>query len=447
MKTCFLKFAFFVDNHISHFHALKGVAGRLIKAGHEVHFFCPEDLSGKITEEGFFCTGVNFLNGDLQIQRKGWNLYTAAAVKKSVNDKAAYIYTLGQKIMADYHPDLIVFDPFLLHYWPAFKLEGVDAVSVSTKPLFTKDRLVPPYTSPLIPEDTITGRFLVQLEWCKNHIKYLRYRLRCVINELIYGESHRSLMHAIAKHSGYNLSEDWFTRPLFYDMRLKSVPELVLHAAEMDFPRSGSLASAGSFIGPCTDLPPFIMPDHLPAGDGPLIWINLGTVAKQRKGLTLHYYRALIEAVYEISGCRAVIATADKSITRELSVYSDKYSDRILVKTWTVRASYLHIADLVVTHGGSNSVKEAVLAGKPMLAIPHSADQPGMAARIVFHGLGKICLQPNKKNLKKVLLELLENDCYKKSVSEMRSTFLRYDDEDICVKVLENAAKGIVPSF
>ncbi len=43
-------------------------------------------------------------------------------------------------------------------------------------------------------------------------------------------------------------------------------------------------------------------------------------------------------------------------------------------------------AALFVTHGGMNSVNEAMYAGVPMLVVPQGADQPMTAARVVELG-------------------------------------------------------------
>lgn len=45
-------------------------------------------------------------------------------------------------------------------------------------------------------------------------------------------------------------------------------------------------------------------------------------------------------------------------------------------------------ADICVTHGGQNTVLDALGEGKPLLVIPIAFDQPGIAARIVHHRVG-----------------------------------------------------------
>lgn len=48
----------------------------------------------------------------------------------------------------------------------------------------------------------------------------------------------------------------------------------------------------------------------------------------------------------------------------------------------------LEKADVVVSHGGLNTVMDAVAAGTPMLILPIAFDQPGVAARVSHSGIG-----------------------------------------------------------
>lgn len=57
---------------------------------------------------------------------------------------------------------------------------------------------------------------------------------------------------------------------------------------------------------------------------------------------------------------------------------------------WMNQPEVLPYCDLVITHGGMNTLTECVLAGIPMLVYPQAThfDQCGNAARIVYHKLG-----------------------------------------------------------
>ncbi|MFE7277519.1 macrolide family glycosyltransferase [Streptomyces sp. NPDC057623] len=60
----------------------------------------------------------------------------------------------------------------------------------------------------------------------------------------------------------------------------------------------------------------------------------------------------------------------------------------VLVRRFVPQPEVLARAALFVTHGGMNSVNEAMYAGVPMLVVPQGADQPMTAARVVELGAG-----------------------------------------------------------
>src|SRR5208282_6748229 len=71
-----------------------------------------------------------------------------------------------------FRPDLLIFDPFLLGYGPLFFQRGMPAVVLSTKAPSTPDAMVPPYTSGLIPGQTLSRGVLVRLAWLGRRLRY-----------------------------------------------------------------------------------------------------------------------------------------------------------------------------------------------------------------------------------------------------------------------------------
>jgi len=63
-------------------------------------------------------------------------------------------------------------------------------------------------------------------------------------------------------------------------------------------------------------------------------------------------------------------------------------SNTIVVET-APQIALLRRATLCITHGGLNTALEALGQGVPMVAIPIAFDQPGVAARIAYHGVGE----------------------------------------------------------
>ena len=68
-----------------------------------------------------------------------------------------------------------------------------------------------------------------------------------------------------------------------------------------------------------------------------------------------------------------------------------------LVQTTLPQVALLEHADLLVTHGGNNSITEALHHGVPMVVLPFSTDQFDGAAAIE-RGLAGVALDPNRSS-------------------------------------------------
>jgi UDP:flavonoid glycosyltransferase YjiC (YdhE family) len=99
--------------------------------------------------------------------------------------------------------------------------------------------------------------------------------------------------------------------------------------------------------------------------------------------------------------------------------------------------------DLMINHGGINSISECVFAGVPMLVFPLSSkwDQNGCAARVVFHGLGLrgIIKTDSQYEISNKIESVLKNyDRYKANVLKMRTKFSLFNSSQEAVSILED---------
>jgi len=83
----------------------------------------------------------------------------------------------------------------------------------------------------------------------------------------------------------------------------------------------------------------------------------------------------------------------------------------------------LRRATLCITHAGMNTALESLSAGVPMVAIPVTNDQPGVAARIAFHRAGTVVplrrLTPPR--LRRAMREVLDNPSYRDNARRLQT--------------------------
>jgi zeaxanthin glucosyltransferase len=83
-----------------------------------------------------------------------------------------------------------------------------------------------------------------------------------------------------------------------------------------------------------------------------------------------------------------------------------------------------------ITHGGLNSIKESISRGVPLLVFPMVNDQPGNAARVVFHGIGRRARTwVSEVEVARQVGALLGDEAARARVAEMGRTFRRLDTE------------------
>jgi len=158
------------------------------------------------------------------------------------------------------------------------------------------------------------------------------------------------------------------------------VPELVLAPRELEFAHPAQADQA--FAGPCVHL------ERRETGGGsiaypndgePLIYCAFGT-QHSRYSDAREWLDLVLGAARQCEELHFVIS-ADPALCGELT-------PNVRVFPFVPQLEVLRRARLMLSHGGLNSVKEALCCGVPLCILPFDMDQPGNAARISHHGYG-----------------------------------------------------------
>jgi MGT family glycosyltransferase len=266
-------------------------------------------------------------------------------------DGARYANNRLTEIFQTVRPDVIVEDNVVA--FPAVVGSGIPWVrSVSCNPLEMKDPALPPTFSGLPSADTS--------EWdaFRKH----------------YSELHASL------HADF----DEFARahgcpPLPKDDFMYESPylNLYLYPEAADYRRARPLGPAWHRLDACvrTTDAAFDLPAQL-RGPGKLIYVSLGSLGSADTELM----QRLI-AVFAGTKHRVIVSMGPQQ--GQLTLPENMYGEQFLPQP-----SILPLVDLVVTHGGNNTITECFYFGKPMIVLPLFWDQHDNAQRIDETGFG-----------------------------------------------------------
>lgn len=134
--------------------------------------------------------------------------------------------------------------------------------------------------------------------------------------------------------------------------------------------------------------------------DKPLIYASMGTLQNRRKNIF-----QTIAAACENLDIQLVISLGGSANPEDLP----PLPGHPLVVRYAPQIELLQRASLTITHGGMNTTLESLTHGVPLVAIPITNDQPGIAARIKWSGCGEflelqqLTVQKLREKVKRVL--------------------------------------------
>jgi zeaxanthin glucosyltransferase len=167
--------------------------------------------------------------------------------------------------------------------------------------------------------------------------------------------------------------------------------------------------------------------------DKPLIYASLGTLVN---GLE-HVYKAILAAVAKLPEVQLVLSVG-KSVD---PAHLGPIPSNSIVVTSAPQIELLAGASLCITHAGLNTVLESLAQGVPMVAIPNAYDQPGVAARIAYHGVGEfINLEDLTAELLLIVIQaVLRNPNYANQARHFKEVIAKTRGLDVAADVIEQA--------
>jgi MGT family glycosyltransferase len=345
-----------------------GIGDVLRRRGHRVVFVIEQSFEGALAERGFEERLMRLTPPAEQDEDPGqfWKDFireTAPVFRKptieqlgdfiaptfgALVDGAKYVDERLLEIIDEVQPDVIVEDNVVS--FPALSACGRPWVRiVSCNPAELKDPAVPP---------TFSGYPSHEHEsWAAYWDEYRR----------VHAELHADFDEFCRERGAPPL-------PALEFVHTSPWLNLWIYPDEVDYPRSTPLDHTWHNLEASvrtTDAP-----WEPPAGDGPLVYLSLGSLASGDVELMRGLIGSLADSRY-----RVVVSKGPQH--EELELAGNMVGEEFLPQT-----SILPHVDAVITHGGNNTVTESLYFGKPIVLLPVFWDQYDNAQRMEETGFG-----------------------------------------------------------
>ena len=396
----------------------------LLLRGHKVTVIASADARKKVITAGleFKPIGEDILPlGSLKERfTELGQLSGLAALKYTIQifkDSATSVLRDAPQVIKEARIEALLVDQTCSEGGTVAELLGIPFVTVCSSVVLNRDPDIPPFSSAWKYSPTWKGRLRNQLGYkILNRVVKPRYD---VLTE--YRQKWNLPLHS-SVNSLYS--------PL---------AQISHQLADLEYPRT-TLPNCFHFTGPyhysvSRERVPF--PWEKLTGQ-PLIYASMGTLQNR-----------LVDVFEKIaSACSGLdaqlVITLGGSATPESL---PELPGKPLVVSYAPQLELLKKAALVITHAGMNTTLECLTNGVPMVAIPVTNDQPGIAARIAWTGAGEIV--PLKKlsveRLQKAVKQVLTEDSYKKNALRLQEAIKRSGGVKKAADIIEQAVSTRKP--
>jgi MGT family glycosyltransferase len=145
----------------------------------------------------------------------------------------------------------------------------------------------------------------------------------------------------------------------------------------------------------------------------PLIYASLGTLQNRKWEI----FQSIAEACLGMD-VQLVISLGNPNSSESGS----NLPGAPIVVPYAPHQQLIDRASLIITHAGMNTVLGALSSGVPIVAIPITNEQPGIAARLARTGAGKVVplAQLSETKLRAAIEQVLTEDSYRQNASRLK---------------------------
>jgi zeaxanthin glucosyltransferase len=424
-----------------HYNGSMALAKLLANRGHEVCYACSSDFQQKVAAQNFKFYLIDpfiIFPFRAELKEKGLLRFLLENISGIFHDqKPRQIeekVKLYDEMIAKLKPDLIILDEHhaykSIFYWKY--LIPIATIQTALSPDYAPS--IPPCYSTYIPQKSKISDHYIELIWNWELVK-LKYKV--LKEKVVSVNTHSGKYNKVfAKKYDFPFDQELIKRRTS-GVRFKNIPSLVVPPEAFDFPRK--LRENLFYIGPIINeqqesqelngrlksILDKVALEKDQNSNVKLIYCSLGTVTAEFLKVCTRFFRHIAKVCSENPNIRIILSVGTffnisdiKSIPKNLYVF-DKVPQLDLLQK----------CDMVINHGGMNTIYESIMAEKPMIVFPLSlkTDQNGNAARVVFHEIGVrgIIRKSNPKSIAALLGKVIvDEDLYRRNLKKLKSNFV-----------------------
>ena len=382
-------FALICPPFASHLHSMSVLGEELVRRGHRASFLLNAGAAGMVRSKALAAHEVRGRAGDPPLARVLANATQPSGLfgpLRTISDSAAMTDQLcadGVRLLREMGADAIIADQLE----PA---GGLLALGLHL-PFVSLAAALPINSAPGVP--------LPFLDWRYDPGAFGVHRAQMVrrVGDLLSRRQNQVI-------------ERWSDRfritPTRHSMEdcLSSTAQIAQVVRAYDFPRPEPVPfeAVGPLRRPDEEHVDGALPFHLPSGK-PLVFATFGTL----QGGRLALFQAIARAC-RLAGADLLVAHGGMLSDAEASSIGASH-----VTDFVPYRAVLKRSALCITHGGSNTVLDALACGVPLLVRPVAFDQKGNLARILYHGLGERLGPTNARKLGSQIRRMIDNNGYR----------------------------------
>ncbi|KAI2797952.1 hypothetical protein BLOT_013861 [Blomia tropicalis] len=383
-----MKILFFAVDAAGHLNACVGLAQALVERGHKVKFLLNESFKGQFGKFGFdemllkpapmpnfegkekktdeppvnpikvmaeMLLKSGFLSSKTPLEKMKENKKFGDEFLTRIYDGLVHFNPQIEEIIKNEKPDLLIVDHFIVP--PCFPKSGIPWMFLfSGNPLnLYRSTKLPPFG----------GGFAID----SDPETWTEFRELC---EEEFKEKFKNFQNKINKHFDYPVQLDKDSDPYSPYLNIYGYPKELDYQDIVPVPERYISCDAFCLTNPDS----FKLPDGFHKPGEKLIYVSLGSMGSVDVELMKRITSVLAKTQHKY-----IISKGPRADEYELP--DNCYGEASLPQT-----SILPMVDLVITHGGNNTVTETFSNGKPMIVMPLFADQYDNAQRVQEKGYG-----------------------------------------------------------